>query len=290
MPNVNVNGVTLEYDVRGEGQPILFVMGLGGQLIDWRDEFVDQFVERGYQVIRFDNRDVGLSTQTDWEPPSLLRQLFATLLRRPVKNVGYTMQDMANDAAGLLTALGIDRAHVVGASMGGMIVQELAIGHPDRVLSMCSIMSNTGDRKNGGFSAALIRRFARVKPPTRKNAVETIVGTIRAVSGPHFDEEAFRAVAKQAVARAWTPEGVARQSAAIAGSRDRTPHLQKVTTPTLVIHGLADPLVKPSGGVATAEAVHGSRLLAFGDMGHDLPRPRWSEICHEIIENAERAG
>lgn len=290
MASVDVNGITIEYDVRGEGPPILFVMGLAGQLIDWTEEFVDLFVDRGYQVIRFDNRDSGLSTMTSWKPPSRLRQLLSFVLRRPVKHVGYTLQDMAEDGIGLLTALGIERAHLVGASMGGMIVQEMAINHPQRVSSMCSIMSNTGDRKNGGISSGLLPKFARIKRPTPETAVETVVQTIEAVSGPHFSAEAYRPVAKRAVERSWAPEGVARQSAAISGSRDRTQLLALVTAPTLVIHGLADQLVKPSGGIATAQAVPGSRLLAFGDMGHDLPRPRWPEITDAIVANAERAG
>lgn len=289
MPNVEVNGITVEHDVRGEGPTILLVMGLSGQLIDWPEEFVDRFVARGYRVVRFDNRDSGLSTMTTWEPPSRLRQFISFLLRRPVKQVDYTMKDMADDAAGLLGTLGIDSAHVVGASMGGMIAQEMAIGHPQVVLSMCSIMSNTGDRKNGGISSSLVPKFARIGRPTRENAVESVVQIMAAISGPHFDAEVYRPLAERGVERSWAPEGVARQSAAIAGSRDRTPYLAAVTAPTLVIHGLADPLVKPSGGIATAQAIPGSRLLAFADMAHDLPRPRWGEIADAIIANAERA-
>jgi len=280
VPNVDVNGVTIEYDMRGDGPTILLVMGLSGQLIDWPDDFVDLLVERGYRVVRFDNRDSGLSTMTSWEPPGRLRQFFATVLRRPVKQVGYTMQEMADDAAGLLAALDIDAAHVVGASMGGMIAQEMAITHPQRVLSMCSI---------GGIASSLVPKFARIGRPTRENAVESVVQIMAAISGPHFDAEVYRPLAERGVERSWAPEGVARQSAAIAGSRDRTELLGAVTAPTLVIHGLADPLVKPSGGIATAQAVPGSRLLAFADMGHDIPRPRWPEIVDAIITNAERA-
>lgn len=290
MANVTANGMTIEYDVRGSGEPVLLVMGLGGQLIHWTDPFVDLFVDAGYQVIRFDNRDIGLSTQTSWTPPSQSRALAAFVTRRPLKDVGYTLPDMAADAAGLLDALNIDRAHVVGASMGGMISQELAIGFPDKVMSLCSIMSNTGDRKNGGIAPALLRKLARQEPPTRATAVQQSLDTFRAISGPHFDEVQYRAEAEIAVERSFTPDGVARQTAAIAGSRDRTDLLKTVTAPTLVIHGLVDPLVRPSGGQATAQAIPHSRLLAFGDMGHDIPRPRMHEISAAIMSNFARAS
>lgn len=289
MAQLQTNGVTIEYDIRGTGTPILFIMGLAGQLIDWPDEFVDLFVERGYQVIRFDNRDIGLSTQTEWEPPSQGKLMWSFLTRRPLKGAQYTVPDMADDAAGLLSGLGIERCHVMGISMGGMIAQELAIRHPDKVSSLCSIMSNTGDRKNGGIALRLAAKLGRQDPPTPQTAVEQSVETFRLISGPHFDPAEHRILAKRAYDRSFTPAGVARQTAAIAASRDRTELLGSVTAPTLVIHGLVDPLVKPSGGEATARAIPSARMLAFGDMGHDLPRPRWAEICDEIVQNTERA-
>lgn len=290
MANVEVNGITLEYDIRGEGEPLLLIMGLAGQLVDWPDDFVDLFVDRGFRVIRFDNRDIGLSSQLDWEPPGQARMLAAMAARRPVKGAGYTVPDMAADAAGLLDSLDIGSAHVVGASMGGMIAQELAIDHPERVRSMCSVMSNTGDRRNGGVSARLVRRLIRRKTSTRDSAVEDSVAVFGLIAGPHFEPSEYRELAKRQVERSFTPEGVARQAAAIAGSRNRTPLLAGVTAPTLVVHGLLDPLVKPSGGMATARAVPNSRMLAFPDMGHDLPRPRWPEIRDAIIENSRRAA
>ncbi len=290
MASVQANGMTIEYDIRGEGEPILFIMGLAGQLVDWPEEFVDLFVEQGYQVIRFDNRDIGLSTQTDWQPPSEAKMMGAFAARRPLKNVGYTLIDMADDAAGLLDALGIASAHVVGASMGGMIAQELAIGHPGKVRSICSIMSNTGDRRNGGIAGSLMAKLGRRKPPTRQTAVEASVDMFRLIAGPHYDPVVHRQIMELNIERSFTPAGVARQTAAIAGSRNRTPLLGSVTAPTLVIHGLVDPLVKPSGGVATAKAIPGARLLAFPDMGHDLPRPRWFEMRDAIVENCRRGA
>ena len=150
-------------------------------------------------------------------------------------------------------------------------------------------MSNTGDRKNGGITLSLARKVGRQQTPTPENAVETSVETFRLISGPHFDIDDYRVVAQAAVERSFTPEGVARQTAAIAASRDRTPLLGAVTVPTLVIHGLADPLVKPSGGIATAKAIPSARLLAFADMAHDLPRPRWAEMRDEVLRNAQRS-
>jgi pimeloyl-ACP methyl ester carboxylesterase len=290
MPQAEANGVTLEYDIRGEGEPLLLVMGLGEQLIGWPDEFVDLFVDEGFKVIRFDNRDIGLSTQGTWTPPKFAKTLTAMIARRPLKDVGYTVVDMADDAAGLLDALGIESAHVVGVSMGGMIVQELAINHPTRVRSMCSIMSNVGDRKSGGAKASLLKKLVRRPASTRENAVYESVRLFGLVSGPHFDADEHRVRAVAAVERSFTPDGFDRQAAAIAGTRDRTELLGAVTAPTLVIHGLVDPLVKPSGGVATAMAIPGSRLLALPDMAHDLPQPRLHEIRDAILANIRRAS
>lgn len=290
MPQAETNGITLEYDIRGEGEPLLLVMGLGEQLIGWTDEFVDLFVAEGYKVIRFDNRDIGLSTQGTWTPPKFSKTLPALITRRPLKGAGYSIVDMADDAAGLLDVLGIESAHVVGASMGGMIVQELAINHPNRVSSMCSIMSNVSDRKTGGMKASLMRKFVQRPAITRENAVDEDVKAFGLFSGPHFDPEERRVLAAAAVERSFTPDGLDRQAAAIAGTRDRTELLGAVTAPTLVIHGLVDPLIKPSGGVATAIAIPGSRLLSLPDMGHDLPQPRLQEIRDAILENIRRAS
>ena len=290
MPKAEVNGIAIEYDVQGDGEPLLLVMGLGGQLTDWRDEFVGLFVDRGFKVIRFDNRDAGLSSQGTWKPPSQSAIIRALITRQPVKGVAYSMVDMADDAVGLLDFLEIDSAHIVGLSMGGMIVQEVALNHPDRVRTMCSIMSNTGDRRTGSIAASLLPKFAWRSKPTLENAVEDNVEIFRLISGPHFDVDEYREHARLNVERSFQPEGLERQMAAISSTRDRTKLLEAVTAPTLVIHGLVDPLVKPSGGLTTAKAVPGSRFLGIPDMGHDLPEQRWSEICDAIIENCRRAN
>ena len=289
MASVEANGITLEFDERGSGEPLLVIMGLGGQLVDWPDGFVDELVLRGFRVIRFDNRDIGLSTEFTAAPPTTSEIARAVLLRRPIP-AEYLLGDMARDAVGLLDALGVEGAHVVGMSMGGMIAQTLAIDDPTRVRSLTSIMSTTGNRRVGRPKLSLIRRFARRPVPTRETAVDIGVETLRAISGPAFDPVETRRLVTASVSRSFRPAGTARQTAAIMGSPDRTVGLRRLAVPTLVIHGMLDPLVRPSGGLATAKAVPGSRLLMFNDMAHDLPRPRWSEIADAIAANAARGG
>jgi len=289
MATVETNGITVEYEVEGAGDPLLLIMGLSGQLVDWSRGFLDELLARDFRLIRFDNRDAGLSTEFTMTPPTTAQLAKAILLRRPL-DAEYHLTDMAADAAGLLDALGIDRAHVIGISMGGMIAQTLAIEHPDRVRSLTSIMSTTGNRKVGRVSPKLMRKFVRREVPTRETAVDLGVKTFGDICGPTFDEEEFRKLAAVSVERSFRPAGAARQTAAIIASPDRTEALQQLDVPTLVVHGLLDPLVRPSGGIATARAIPGSRLLMFNDMGHDLPRTRWAEIADEIRRNADRAA
>jgi len=289
MASIQANGINLEYEITGAGTPLLLIQGLTGQLVDWPEDFVALLVDVGFKVIVFDNRDIGLSTQFDWTSPSRSKAALNYLLRRK-PSAGYHIEDMADDAAGLLDALNISAAHIMGVSMGGMISQALTIRHPDKVLSLTSIMSNTGDGRNGTVSKRLIAKFVRMDTPTRDTAVETYVEGGRLISGPHYNEDLSRAAAERSVARSWTPEGSNRQSAAISASPDRTLGLALVTAPTLVIHGLVDPLVKPSGGVATVKAIPGSRLINYPDMGHDLPRSRWPEMIAAIVENTMRSS
>ncbi len=288
MPHVQANGISLYYEEEGAGDPLLLIMGLGGQLIDWQQDFVDELTGRGFRVIRLDNRDAGLSAEFDWAPPSRARTVAAMVAKRHLE-VGYRLSDMAADAAALLDALDIDRAHVVGASMGGMIGQSLAIGHPDRVRSLTSIMSNTGDRKNGGASRRVLARVVRAKPPTKETAAEAGTELYALWAGSAWDRDEHLATARLGVERSYRPHGLERQAAAIAAGPDRTEALRSVTAPTLVVHGLQDRLVKPSGGTATAKAVPDSRLLMFPDMGHDLPKTRRAEIAGAIAVNAARA-
>jgi pimeloyl-ACP methyl ester carboxylesterase len=289
MTSVQANGITIEYEEQGEGEPLLLVMGLGAQLVDWPQEFVDALAAAGFRVIRHDNRDAGLSTEFTGEPPSTAQMARAILTRRK-PDAEYLLSDMADDAAALLDALGIESAHVVGASMGGMIAQSMAIGHPSRVRSLTSIMSTTGNPKVGKVRRKLLAKMARMPEPTRETAVERALEMYQLIAGLERDVERARELAERSVARSFRPKGTGRQTAAIFASPDRTEALGRVTAPTLVVHGLVDPLVTPSGGIATAKAVPGSRLVMYPEMGHDLPRSRTDEIVGAITRNAERAG
>lgn len=291
MPRVQSNGIEIEYTEQGHGDPLLLVMGLGGQLIDWPAGFVDALVTQGFRVISFDNRDIGLSTEMSGEGLSR-SALFKALLRRPVK-APYLLSDMAADAVGLLDALEIDQAHVVGMSMGGMISQEITVGWPERVLSLTSIMSHTGDKKNGITDPKLaikLQRQGDPDPSDRESVIANMVNIWKWISGATYDEAESRRQIEAAVDRSIRVAGTSRQTAAIFASRDRTTALRSVRTPTLVIHGLQDPLVRPSGGQATAKAVPGARLIMFPEMGHDLPANRWVEMAEEIRRNADRAA
>ena len=290
MTNAHVNGITIEYDVHGDesGEPMLLVMGLGGQLVAWPLEFVDRLVASGFRVIRFDNRDIGLSSEMPAPPPTR-RQLVLALLSRRLARSSYLLRDMADDAAGLLDHLGVARAHVVGVSMGGMIAQTIAIDHPEKVATLTSIMSHTGDRKRGRIRPSLLRKLPRLIARRPEDAVDKGVEMFRIISGPHFDEVEARAAGEAAFARSYRPDGVARQTMAVSASPDRTAGLRSLQVPALVVHGLADPLVTSSGGVATAQAIPGSKLVMYADMGHDLPRPRWGDIIGEITALARRA-
>jgi len=263
MPSVAANGIDIYYEESGgAGDPvILLVNGFTSQLIQWEDALVDGLVERGFRVIRFDNRDVGLTSRTQGTAP-------APGSGEPPP---YTLADMAADGMALLTALGVDRAHVVGASMGGMIVQRMAIDHPDRVLSLTSIMSTTGDRTVGAPTPEAMTALV-TPPPTERDAyIDHSVELWRIIGGPHYDETRIRNRSGRAYDRAFYRAGAAFQMAAIMADGDRTDELGGVTCPTLVIHGAADPLVGVTGGEATAKAVPGAELLILDDMGHDLP-------------------
>lgn len=284
------NGLDLEYEEFGppSGEPVLLIMGLGAQMIVWPLDFIDRLVEHGYRVIRFDNRDIGLSSEVDAPAPRFL-DLAKAMFTPWWASAPYTVNDLADDADALLGVLGIERAHVIGASMGGMIAQALTIGHPDKVASLTSIMSNTGDRRNGGLTLKVLVHMARITARPPADPIDASVATGRIIGGPRFDEAEARQLAEEAYARSNRPAGAARQTLGILASPDRTPGLRGVSVPTLVIHGLRDPLVKPSGGIATADAVPGAKLVMYPDMGHDLPRARWDDVIPEIVTNLSRA-
>jgi pimeloyl-ACP methyl ester carboxylesterase len=282
-------GITLEYEVHGDGDPLLLVMGLGGQLVAWPATFISGLVDRGFQVITFDNRDIGLSTKIDAAPPTKTQSAMFSISRRFAKSA-YLLSDMAKDAVGLLDALNIERPHVIGMSMGGMIAQTMAIEHPSRVRSLTSIMSTTGNPRVGRPKTSVLLRAGKLTRGSKETFPDRQASLFKLFSGSLYDELEIREVAKLSVERNFTPDGTARQMAAIMASPDRTPQLKKLNVPTLVVHGLEDGLVQPSGGYATTKAIPVARLLAFHDMGHNLPQARIPEILDEIKRNTLRAS
>ncbi|MFG1993142.1 alpha/beta fold hydrolase [Actinoplanes sp. NPDC048988] len=278
MPDVRANGIDLRYETVGDpARPaLLLIMGLGAQLIDWPFEFCEGLAARGFHVILFDNRDAGLSTSFDD-------------LGVPTK-APYLLSDMAADTAALLKALDIDKAHVVGASMGGMIAQQLTIDHPELVASLCSIMSTTGDREVGRPTPEAAAALARPPATTRDEIIAGAAATSRVIGSPAYpaSDEWLHKRAAVKFDRAFNPLGTQRQYAAIIASPDRTSGLRQITAPTLVIHGAADPLIDVSGGRATAAAIPGAELLVIEGMGHDLPQPLWPTIIDAIATNTHR--
>ncbi len=288
MPRAHVNGIDVEYTTAGSPSDpaLLLVMGLGAQLTAWPDAFVDLLVARGFFVIRYDNRDVGLSTKFEGLPD------IVALFGGDFASAPYFIEDMADDGVALLDELGISQAHVVGASMGGMITQAMVIHHPDRFLTACSIMSTTGDRVNGMPSGEAMAALLRPPATNREEAIAASIESSKVIGSPDYpaSEDELRQRAGDAYDRSFDPEGAARQLAAILASPDRTEGLHGVDLPFLVIHGEADPLVQPSGGDATAAAVPGSKLLTIPGMGHDLPEPLFAEVVDAIVANTALAA
>jgi pimeloyl-ACP methyl ester carboxylesterase len=280
--------ITLCYETFGEESdpPLLLIMGLGMQMLGWPDEFCRQLAERGFYVVRFDNRDAGRSTHVKGRPPSV-----GQLLRRRISPVLYTLSDMAEDAAGLLRELGLEPAHVVGASMGGMIAQMLAAEHPAAVRSLVSIMSSTGSRWSGQPSLAIYRYFLSAAPEDREGYIDRTVKVFSAIGsrGLPQDTERHREIAARSWDRGLDPAASGRQLGAIIASGNRTKRLRSIAAPTLVIHGSKDPMVSRSGGRATTRAIPGAQMLTIEGMGHDLPEAAWPQILDAITANAQTA-
>ncbi len=286
------NGMTLEYDTFGDpaDPAVLLVMGLAGQMVAWDEELCARLAARGFHVIRFDNRDIGRSTWLDHEPvPSFGGLLWARRRGLPLR-VPYLVTDMADDALGLLDALGIGRAHVVGVSMGGMIGQTMAIRAPERVRTLTSVMSSTGDpdlpHPHWRATAAMFVPATRERERYLKRAIMIW----RILTGPRIavDMARTRAQSERAFSRGVHPQGAARQLAAILASPPRTEDLRRIHTPTLVIHGDQDPLVPLEGGRRTAAAIPGARLEVVPGMGHALAPPLWERLIDRIVEHASR--
>ena len=281
--------IDLAYETFGAAgdPPLVLVMGLATQMLGWPDEFCEDLADGGFHVVRFDNRDIGLSTHLDAAGMPDLSPLFSG---KPITSAPYLLADMADDTIRLVDALGLGRVHLVGASMGGMIAQEVALRHPERLLSLTSIMSTTAPNVGPPTQAATAALFS---PPatTESEAAARAVSVYRVIGSPGYalDEVALSARAEESFRRANDPAGVARQLASIHASGDRTEQLRQLEVPTLVLHGEDDPLVQVDGGRATADAVPGARLVTWPGMGHDLPRALWPQIIEEITDHARRS-
>jgi pimeloyl-ACP methyl ester carboxylesterase len=279
--------VELCYETFGDpaDPAMLLVMGLATQMVGWHHEFCEELACRGFHVIRFDNRDIGRSKRQNYPVPTLKQ-----LLLRDKRAAGYTLDHMADDGFGLLDHLGIERAHVAGVSMGGMIAQTMAARRPERVLSLASMLSNTGALWSGQPSPLLYPVLLKAPPKDRAAYIEHAAWVFSKIGTKGFPREDLRELAALSYDRGLNPAGSMRQLAAIIASGDRRPLLRTITAPTVVIHGTKDKLVPPSGARATAKAIPGARLVLIEGMGHDLPRFAWPQMLDALVENAARAG
>lgn len=286
MPYAPSRDVELFYDTTGDpgNPPVLLVAGLGQQMIGWDIEAVEDLSSRGHLVIRFDNRDVGLSTKVDGKIN--IQAVFAAVLSGRTPDVPYDLRDMGNDGLAVLDHLGIERAHVVGVSMGGMVTQRMAIESPDRLATLTTIMSTTGSISVGQATPEASAFFMRAPSSSREAAIADTMEMMKVYWGPHhWDEQRARARAAAAFDRSFYPEGVGRQFAAILADGDRTAQLRDVTVPTLVIHGDSDPLIDVSGGEAIAESIPDAKLTVLPTMGHDIPPPLWPQIRDLLVDH-----
>lgn len=284
------NGISICYQTLGnrENPAILLIMGLGVQLVGWHDDFCKKLADKAFFVIRFDNRDVGRSTHFDEAPRTRKRDLIANSLVGRRFSAAYRLEDMADDAVGLLDHLDIAKAHLIGVSMGGMISQVFALNHSDRCLSLTSIMSSTNERDLPRPTAKANRLLLRNRPPEVEQYIDQSVGTFRYFNADtfEFDEAHMRATSMRAWKRDSSATGVARQLAAIMNSGGRRKALRNLQVPALVIHGDADPLVPIGHGVDSAESMPTARLVTVKGMGHSLPRGVWDFIINPFVELA----
>jgi pimeloyl-ACP methyl ester carboxylesterase len=285
------SGIELEYDTFGDpaDPALLLVMGFTAQMTAWQDGFCTMLADGGRHVIRYDNRDCGRSSKLEGVPVDPMAVMAAVLADGALPEVPYTLSEMAADGIGLLDHLGVDRAHVVGASMGGMIVQTMAIEHPDRLLSMTSVMSTVGDTDYGRPDPEALQVLLTPPPADRDGVVARSLDMAVWSSKRYFDAEATQRLAAFHYDRSFYPAGAPRQLAAIYASGDRSAALRQVTVPTLVVHGLDDTLINPSGGRRTAELIPGAHLLEVADMGHDMPAPLWPLLTAAINGHGDAA-
>jgi pimeloyl-ACP methyl ester carboxylesterase len=295
MSSVTTKGIRIEYETFGNpsGRPLLLIVGLGGQLIYWDDDLCRDLAERGHYVIRFDNRDAGLSTKFDEAGVPDLVETFGKIMRGEKIRAPYTLDDMADDATGLLDALRIPKAHICGMSMGGMIAQTIAIRHPSRVLSLISIYSTTGSPELPQPKPEVMGLLIAPPPKGREECIQYMVGVFKTFAGSGFpvDEEWTRKIMARSYDRCFYPQGMGRQLVAILAHGNRRAALGSVTVPALVIHGTDDPLVRVEGGKDTAEAIPGAQLMLIEGMGHDLPHGgAWPRIVEAISAHTLKAA
>lgn len=286
---VAANGIEIAYETFGDhtAPPIVLVMGLGTQMLAWPDEMCHGLADAGYHVVRFDNRDVGLSTHLHGVRAPTIADMLARRAKPP-----YTLADMAEDTVALCDALGLQQVHLVGASMGGFIAQTVAVRYPRRLRSLTLIMTSTGSKLVGNPKPALFSRLTRRRVSNdRAQAQAAALETFRIIGsrGFAFDEDYLADLAGRSYDRAYDPSGYLRQLAAIMAQPNRTEQLRRIPVPALVIHGLHDPLVAPSGGLAAARQLADAKFVGYSGMGHDLPRELWPDFVHEISTLAGRA-
>ena len=291
MPQLSLpTGITVEYETFGNSADpaLLLISGFSAQLTSWHENLCKLFAAQNFYVIRFDNRDCGLSSKLNGVVVDTTAVITAALMEEPIPEVPYTLSHMAADAMGVLDGLGIAKAHVMGASMGGMIAQTVAIEHTHRVLSLTSVMSQPGEPEVGQPTAEAMESFFTPPPTSREEYLDSSASWLVWHSKKYRDAQRTRAQAAVDFDRSFYPEGGPRQLAAIYASGRRTEGLAKLTMPTLVLHGLDDTLIAPDGGERTAEIIPGAKLVMLEDMGHDLPEPLWPRYVSEFLELTAR--
>ena len=293
MAKIDANGIQIEYETFGEpdSPALLLIIGLGGQLTGWDEKLCQQLAQQGHHVIRFDNRDAGLSSKIEEAGVPDILQTIQAQMKDETINPPYTVEDMAADAVGLLDALGIEKAHICGMSMGGMIAQTIALNYPKRVLSLISIYSRTGDPEEPQSKPEAMEFLLTPPPEEREAYIEFRMKLFNTISGPGFpyDEEWLRKFVVKSYDRSCCPQGAARQLVAILAQKNRKPALTSLSTPTLVIHGADDPLVRVECGKNTAAAIPGAKLMIIEGMGHDLPHGgAWPQIIDAIVDHTHK--
>jgi pimeloyl-ACP methyl ester carboxylesterase len=293
MAQVDSNGIQIEYETFGkpDSPALLLIIGLADQLISWDEKLCHQLAEKGHYVIRFDNRDAGLSSKIEEAGEPDIMKIIEALMKGETIDPPYTIEDMAADTVGLMDALGIEKAHICGMSMGGMIAQTIALNYPKRVLSLISIYSGTGDPEEPQPKPEAMQLLLTPSPEERDAYIKFGVKLFTTISGPGFpyDEEWLRRHMAQAYDRSFCPQGAARQLVAIFTQKNRKPALKSLATPTLVIHGSDDPLVRVECGKNTAAAIPGAKLMIIDGMGHDLPHDgAWPQIIDAIVDHTHK--